>query len=253
MQLQPAQVRMPGDRDPVLLLGADSRLTRTLADELEALRAPVLRATSLGDALDQARDFERPPSVVLLAEPAIEPETLEEQLAELRIRAGATRLTPIAIGRRPDPVRRSQLREAGIHLALFGRFGRHALRFQLNRAISPFACRRLRGDLRAPMEWRTRAYSGGREKAIRCYSLSPGGAYFVTPRPWVVGADLSMELPIDRRRVRVDGRILYTKGAGSVDRPALPGGMAVAFAPLPDTLLDALRRDLTECRFGLEV
>ncbi len=217
------------------------------------MRKPVLRAYSMQHAIDEASRFACPPSALLIPEDWILPEGFEEQRAELQIRAGSLRLIPIAVGRRPDEKRRSVLRQTGIHLALFGRFGRHALRFQINRALSRDATRVPRGDLRAPVEWRTRTYSAGRQKAVRCYSLSIGGAYFVTPRPWIVGSEISLELRIAGPSRLLDGRILYTKTTGDSERPSLPGGMAVAFRPLSPQLRNVIKRDLTVSRCGLEV
>lgn len=240
-------------RDPVLLIGSDSKLQRALSDELHGLRAPVLRERTLEAAILRADRFRQKPTIVLVPDLLIDPETFEQQRAELQVRVGTARLIPIAIGRRPSAERRDALREAGIRLALFGRFGRHALRFQLNRALSPFASTKPRGEQRAPMEWRTRTYSSGREKSVRCYSLSTGGAYFVTPRPWVVGSTIALELPISGEKRLVEGKILYTKAADPGERPSLPGGMAVEFGELTDDVRLAIRDNLTDSRAGLEV
>ena len=240
-------------RDPILLLGPDSQLQRALAGELHAMRCPLLRADSMQHAIDRASRFGCPPSVLLIPEDSIRPDSFEAQRAELQIRTGSPRLIPIAVGRKPDEKRRSALRQAGIHLALFGRFGRHALRFQINRALSRYATRAPRGDQRAPAEWRTRTYSAGCQKAVRCYSLSIGGAYFVTPRPWIVGTEISLEMPIAGPSRTLDGRILYSKTTGDSDRSNLPSGMAVAFGPLSPRLRKVIGRNLTETRHGLEV
>jgi len=253
MELRPGHVRISAPQAAALLLGPDAPLQAALDEELRAFLGSVTRADCLEDAIHRADELNPPPSVLLIPEDRIRPNGFEEQLAELKIRSSAPRLVPIAIGRRPGEARRRALREAGIHLALFGRFGRHALRFQINRALSSYANRLPRGDLRAPMEWRTQTYSGGRRKTVRCYSLSIGGAYFVTPRPWVVGSDIDLELPVGAGSRRVGGRILYTRGTDRHKQPSLPGGMAVAFRPLAQPLCDAIRRDLTQIQIGLEV
>lgn len=103
------------------------------------------------------------------------------------------------------------------------------------------------------MEWRTRTYSSGREKTVRCYSLSERGAYFTTPRPWVVGSELTLELPLTERDREIQGRVLYTKSTGESNRPGLPGGMAVSFDALPPLLRDAIQRNLAASRTSLEV
>jgi len=236
----------------ILLIGPDSRIQKTLIHELQSLSATTLTADSLREANRACRGNDRPPSIVLLPEKRIVTTEFEEELGALRIRTGAPELVPIAYGKTPTPERRRALRNAGIDLALFGRFGRHALRFQVNRALSPWATRRPRGELRAPQEWRTRTFSSGKEKAVRCYSLSSGGGYFVTPRPWVVGSDISLELPVGRaERLLIEGRILYTNFAG--DERALPRGMAVSFRPLRDHIQQVIRSDISATQAQLEV
>jgi hypothetical protein len=213
----------------------------------------VVQGEGPDELIERLAGVGRPPAVVVMPEALIEPGEFEAALTEIRIRTGSTRLVPIAYGRTPGSARRLALRHAGIHLALFAPFGRHALRFQINRALSPFASRVPRGEPRVPKEWRTRSFSAGREKQVRCYSLSSGGAYLVTPRPWIVGSEVALEIPIGGERVRVDGRILYTNAPGSMDRPALPGGMAVGFRPLARDVQEAIRVDVARSRFGLEV
>jgi len=238
-------------KSTVLLIGTDSRIQRSLARELQALSATTVTAVDLDDAGQTQWESRGRPAVMLIPENTLDPEEFEEQLAALRIRAGSPTLIPIAFGQTPSVERRRALRNAGIELALFGRFGRHALRFQINRALSPWATRRPRGELRAPKEWRTRTFSSGKEKAVRCYSLSSSGGYFVTPRPWVVGSDISLELPWGHERLLIDGRILYTNLGG--DERALPRGMAISFRPLRDHIQQVIRADISATQAQLEV
>lgn len=240
----------PLSQEPILVVGSDGPFRRALTREVEALPAPVQTADSLGEAIGEAGGRKRAPVIVLVPQQEIARD-FETELAELRVRAGAPDLVPIAFGRAPDDERRAEIREAGVDLALFGRFGRHALRFQINRALSPWAARPLRGDSRAPMEWRTRTYSSGKQKSVRCYSLSTGGAYFVTPRPWVVGSDITLELPVGHDRLLIGGRILYTNAGEG--RNGLPRGMAVAFRPLSEHVQQVIRQDLTTTHEGLDV
>ncbi len=243
----------PRSMDPILVIGPDGPFQRTLAREVESLPAPVLTADTLSAAAETLRSGEGPPSIVLLPESEIHTDDFESELAELRIRTGSPRLVPIAFGRAPNDSRRAEIRQAGVDLALFGRFGRHALRFQINRALSPLCDRAPRGELRAPKEWRTRAYSSGREKAVRCYSLSSGGAYFVTPRPWVVGSEITLELPVGLDRLLIMGSILYTNVGDDAARRTLPRGMAVAFRPLSEHIQQVIREDVTVTHQALKV
>ena len=243
----------PLARGPILLIGPDSKIQRILVQELHSLPASTTTALDFDDATRRLAEGDRPPCILLLPEKEVIPAEFEERLAELRIRTRSPHLVPIAFGRAPDAERRLALRRAGIRLALFGRFGRHALRFQVNRALSPWATRKPRGEIRAPKEWRTRTFSSGKEKAVRCYSLSSGGAYFVTPRPWVVGSDVSLELPIGRKRLLIDGRILYTNMSGAGDGRTLPRGMAISFRPLDDRIQKVIRADVSQTQASLEV
>ena len=243
----------PLARGPIFLVGSDSGIRRALVEELHALPTSTITAPDLDEAIALGREVHTPPSVLLLPEDLIRPDEFENQLAELRIRSGSPGLVPIALGQTPSAKRRRALRDAGVDLALFGRFGRHALRFQINRALSRWATRRPRGERRAPQEWRTRTFSSGREKAVRCYSLSSGGGYFVTPRPWVVGTDISLELPIRRERLLVEGRILYTNVTGDGSGRALPRGMAITFRPLFDDLQQFIRDGVSRGQAKLEV
>jgi hypothetical protein len=249
----PAKAQTPLARGPVLLVGPDSEIRRALVQELRSLPVSARTALNLEEASAQPIAPKRPPSILILPEEDVLPGEFEEQLAELRVRSRSPRLVPIAFGPVPSEERRQALRDAGIDLALFGRFGRHALRFQINRALSRWANRRPRGEIRAPQEWRTRTFSSGKEKAVRCYSLSSGGAYFVTPRPWIVGSDVSLELPIGHDRLMVQGRILYTNVTGTGSGRALPRGMAVTFRPLSDHLQKFIRAGVTESQAKLEV
>ena len=243
----------PLARGPILLVGPDSQIQRALVQELHSQPISTITARDLEAAHRCQVDPNRPPGVLLLPEDEIRTEVFEEELAELRIRTGSPGLVPIAFGQGPSKQRRRALRDAGIDLALFGRFGRHALRFQINRARSRWATRRPRGELRAPQEWRTRVFSSGQEKAVRCYSLSSGGAYFVTPRPWVVGSDISLELPMGDEPLRIDGRILYTNVTGDGSGRALPRGMAISFRPLSNHLQRFIRARVTRSQVKLEV
>lgn len=239
--------------EPIVVIGEDGALRDALEREVASLPAPTLAALDLDEAAERAGALDRPPAVVLVPAHAIDPDRFEASLARLRVRSGAERLVPIAFGRQPDEARRRALRDAGVELALFGRFGRNALRFQLNRALAPGAGRWARGELRAPKEWRTRAFAAGREKSVRCYSLSSAGVYLVTPRPWIVGADIDLDLPVGADRLRLSGRIVYTRTGSEHDRSLLPRGMAVAFRPLCAHVQAVIRQDVTATQASLRV
>lgn len=250
--LQP--LRKPASRGSALVVGADSPFRRALAAELAGLPIPVLTAGRFATAARALESGLERPRILLVAENEIVPDELEETLGELRIRTGSPRLVPILFGRAPSPERREALRRAGAELALFGRFGRHALRFQVNRALAPSTPRARRGELRAPMEWRTRVFASGREKLVRCYTLSSAGGYFVTPRPFVVGSSIALELPSSAvPRFMIEGRIVYTHASGNDAGTSLPRGMAVAFSPLEAGLEGVIRRGVAALQSALEI
>lgn len=254
MQATLLPLRSPLARGAALVIGADGDFRRALEAELRALPMQVCAAGTLGEAADSIGATGEKPRVVLIAEDEVDVDALEEQLALIRVRSGSPQLVPILFGRAPSDERRVALRRVGAELALFGRFGRHALRFQVNRALAPASKRARRGEPRAPMEWRTRVFADGREKLVRCYTLSSAGGYFVTPRPWVVGSKVALELPSSSPKPFViDGRIVYTHAAGSDADKGLPRGMAVAFDGLDAGLERVIRRGVAASQSALEV
>jgi hypothetical protein len=254
MNATPLPIRNKGIRGSALVIGADDAFRRALVSELQALPMPVTAAETLRAAIDSAGPVGERARILLIPERDLETDDFEERLAELRVRSGSPRLVPIVFGRAPSPERRAALRAAGAELALFGRFGRHALRFQVNRALAPAARGAVRGEPRAPMEWRTRVFAEGREKLVRCYTLSSGGGYFVTPRPWVVGSAVSLELPSSSAaRFVIQGRIVYTQTAGADGDDALPRGMAVSFDALDADLETVIRRGVASSQSALQV
>lgn len=254
MHSAPHSTRSLSARGAALVIAEDSAFRRALVQELAGLPMTVTTAEHIRDAADSADARRSAPHVVLLAESEIVPDEFEQTLAELRVRSSSPRLVPIVFGRPPDVARREALRRAGAELALFGRFGRHALRFQINRALAPAARKSLRGEQRAPMEWRTRVFASGREKLVRCYTLSSAGGYFVTPRPFVVGSEIDLELPSSSvPRFVIHGRIVYTNASASEAEKNLPRGMAIAFGPLDSGLEGVIRRGVLASQSALEV
>ncbi|HIF93495.1 MAG: hypothetical protein ABGX04_07620 [Myxococcales bacterium] len=73
----------------------------------------------------------------------------------------------------------------------------------------------------------------------------------MTPRPWVVGSDISLELPWGHERLLIGGRILYTNHGG--DERALPRGMAISFRPLRDHIQQVIRADISATQTQLQV
>jgi hypothetical protein len=87
----------------------------------------------------------------------------------------------------------------------------------------------------------------------RAREVSSRGGYFVTPRPWVIGSDIDLELPIGDARLLASRRIVYTNPGDDADRKGLPRGMSVAFRPLPQPVRQMIREDVLATHAGLAV
>jgi len=212
----------------ILVLGRDGEAPRRLAERVRGLGQRAVRAPTPLRALEIARERSvHYPAALICADP----ELLEQRglLAQLRERSPPGEPTLIAAGPAPEAPLREALREAGVEIALFDPVGDPALRFFLNRATLQADGVFPRGEPRAPTDLQVRIFSGGRAKQAALYCLSSGGAFFATPSPWLAGAEVAIELPLDTGALAVVGRVLYTNVPGNLQRPGLPAGMAVRF------------------------
>ena len=76
----------------------------------------------------------------------------------------------------------------------------------------------------------------------------------MTPRPFVVGAEIDLELPSSSvPRFVLHGRIVYTNASASEAEKSLPRGMGVAFEPLEADLEQVIRRGVEATQSALEV
>jgi hypothetical protein len=161
-----------------------------------------------------------------------------------RTQTGGGALTFVAAGPDPGPEGRRRLRDAGVRIAIFDPVDLHTLRFQINRAVSDVQqppSRARRGTLRAPVDWKITARSGGREKEGRLYSISPSGAFVVLPQPWMIRSQVDLcWTHAQTGTVQATARVVMTNVPGNVMRRSLPLGMGVRFDHLPEAASVAL-------------
>jgi len=156
-------------------------------------------------------------------------------------------LTALVVGRTLPEARRAQLREAGISLFLRAPFEQACLRFQTNRAfLSARQAGPLRGEVRAPLRLALRARSTGREKPVTIYTLSSGGAFLETTRPWVAGVRLEVDLPGPAGLTAVASEVRHTNVPGNCMNPRAPVGMGVKFEGLEPPQLRAVEAAVRE-------
>jgi len=235
------------DDHSILILGNQASALAPLADRIRRLGFHAVRAKTFDDAVELAeeRGFR---FAVSLLEPDVPVVDLERALVGLRDRTRNPDMVFVATGARPGRSECAHLRQAGVELALWQPIGDHPLLFQLNRARARALGQApaLRDTARAPTEWSTRLYVGGRAKRAEIYSLSAGGAFLATARPSPRGARLELDLPLPKRPLRVVGQVLYTNVPGNLQRECLPNGMAVRFIDAPEREHRAIGESVSE-------
>ena len=229
----------------VLVIGGHATPLSSLAERTRRLGYRVVRAKTALDALELA-DERGYRFGTALVEPSLSVVDLKRALAELRERSDSDGLVFIATGNQPDAEGREQLRRAAVDLALWEPVGSHALRFQLNRALSGERDGWLRAELRVPTEISAKIWNAGREKLASIYSLSNGGAFLETACPCLRGAEIAIELPLPRGAVTVAARVLYTNVPGNLHSGRLPNGMGIRFTDASTETLRAIRRAVSD-------
>jgi CheY-like chemotaxis protein len=71
----------------------------------------------------------------------------------------------------------------------------------------------------------------GKTHTLRATTLSEGGVYLRTDSPFPVGSSLELEVPLEKKRIRVKGTVLYHGSPGTKSR-LTPAGMSVEFTGL---------------------
>ncbi len=235
----------------VLLLDGAAQRQHALADRVRSFGFSAVRAKTPEEALALVENPRFDFGAVLIP-PDLPVADLAGALASLRERA-TRRLVCIAVGSRPDTGGVGRIRDAGVELAAWNPVDDATLRFQLNRALSAFACETLRREQRAPTDWVVRFFAGGRQKDAQVYSLSARGAFLSTGRPSVRGVNVAVELPLLSENVAIGARVLYTNVPGNLQRSTLPVGMAVEFSSLTAEAEDGIRRSVAERAMSLVV
>lgn len=234
-----------GEDPAILILGDEGSLLTSLAERVRNLGFRSVRAKTPDHAVDFATERGFRFSAALLG-PGTSSLDLGEAMRALRDRTRSPDLTFLAVGDRPGQDEIERLRQAGIRTALWHPAGDHALLFHLNAAIGDSDRGLLREQERAPTDWISRYFVGGRAKQGRVYSLSSGGAYIATPRPALRGAQLAIELPLPSGQLDVLGKVVYTNVPGNLHRNQLPDGMGIRFVETPTEDHANLRQIVTD-------
>lgn len=216
----------------VLVLDVGAGSLEPLAIRIRRLGLRVVR----GKTSDAAQDILGDPRFAIGAiviPPDIPTPDLGRALETLQYQEPDRPLPMLVSGAKPEPDTCDELRGAGVNLALFEPIDDHTLRFQLNRALAEGSgISAGRRALRVPADWPVRVRMGRRNKEVRLYTLSCGGAYLATPRPSNRGSSLFLTLPLPSGPLEIAARVMMTNVPGNLVRSNLPLGMGVQFTEL---------------------
>jgi hypothetical protein len=221
-----------GEEPAILILGDEGMLLASLFERIRNLGFRSIRAKTPDHAVDLACDRGFRFAAALLG-PGTGALDLAASVKALRVRTRSPNLTFLAVGDRAGDEERERLRQAGVRTALWDPVSDHALLFHLNAATTNADRGPLREQERAPTDWISRYFLGGRAKQGSIYSLSSGGAYIATPRPSLRGAQLAVELPHPDGKLDLLGQVAYTNVPGNLQRNQLPDGMGIRFIDTP--------------------
>ena len=231
---------MTEKRRRVLALGFGEEF-EPLSARLLLLNYRAVRAALADDAMRTLERSGEPVCAVLLSIPHALGD-LDFALGRLRDRASGSGLRFIAVGPRPDPGEREELRSAGVEFSLFEPFDDSALRYVLNAAVYGPGSGALRKVTRAPTSMMARVFSGAGQKAALVYSLSEGGAFLETLRPTSSKGHVRVELPLPNGTVTLEAQVVNTNVPGNLHKSHQPMGMGVVFVDVPEET----RRNITE-------
>jgi hypothetical protein len=148
----------------------------------------------------------------------------------------------VVAGARPDPARRAALQAQGVEAAVWKPDDDAAMRFAVNSALAlPVEFSR-RKALRVPTSLLAQCRCGGAVIDAVLYSLSRGGAFFETRRPFPVGACFELETSLDDGTLRATAEVAYQNPPEQGRDGRWPVGMGarfVALAPEQEALLAA--------------
>ncbi|HTY19171.1 MAG TPA: PilZ domain-containing protein [Myxococcota bacterium] len=240
---------MPTQRT-VLVIDGGGAPRGALTQRLRRLGYRTLRAKSPEQAFQLVGERHQQVAAALIP-PDLAVIDLAAALAALAAGAPDGILSYIVAGAGPGPEALSELRAAGLALALWEPFDDARLRFQVNRALARFWDHPQRREPRAPIDAPALFFHAGRQKGARLYTLSAGGLFLETTRPAVRNAAVEVEIPVGPGSLRLPGSVLYTNVPGNLHRADLPVGMGVAFGAVAEPALAAIRREVAQVSLGL--
>ena len=200
-----------------------------LATQLVRLGVEPIRVADLAEAVETVKSKQYVFGALLLPVD-LTPKLVHKALKSMRRREPM--LSAMAYGKAPDESQASQLRRAGVMLALWDGYDEALLRFQVNRLVSGDSQSAARESRRAPVHFPVRIVVGGREKVGHIESLSEGGCFIETPRASMDGARLLLLFEIEGNAFELDGVVVFANVPGNLQRPNLPLGMGVRWKDL---------------------
>ncbi len=240
-------------RESILVLGDHSTLMSTLAERIPLLGFQCARAKTPQEAIDLAHDRNFRFGVALIEAdfPVID---IAQALDSMRAQTSSPGLTFLVSGDAPpDAEARERLRRAGVAQAVWAPVSDHVLRFQLNAALSNEEDEILRCEPRAPLDCGGVVTVGGRSKQVGLYCVSGAGAFLVSQRPSMPGAEIRLDIRTKGKPISFRAKVLYASVPGNLSRPRLPHGMAVRFIDPDYADADALRDIVIQTQRSLTV
>ena len=169
---------------------------------------------------------------LLLFPPTIDFDDALAVAACLRSEAPKVGLNLLVIGKRPDEAKRRRLREGGVEWALWEPDDESCLRSIVSEAMSPLdgverpAQRRNR---RLPTTLLARAFVGTCRKDAIVSTLSLGGAFLETPRPFPAGTRIRLEIALPEVPLLLKAEVVYHRDTSDGSQPI---GMGLEFSDL---------------------
>jgi len=241
-----------GTDTSILIVDGGSESLAAMGMRLAQMGYHALRAKTTDQALETLADARYAVGVVVVPGdlPVFD---LDRALAAFQSGSGARPPRLVATGPRPDANHRDRLRRAGVERVLWNPVDDHALRFQLNAALSaaapgaePLRPRSRRAE-RVPTNWPIRIRTGQRVKPAKIYSLSTSGAFLATASPSLPRTQVAMSIPLPAGDLVLSGEVVMTNVPGNLSRANLPIGMAVRFVG-PDREQQQALAEFTEAR-----
>lgn len=218
------------------------RYALVLDDDAGSLEEIALRLVRIGVDAVYAKD---PDEAALLAHqesrrvgalllPATTPvEAIPDAMKRVGVPAAVGPRAVVLIGRRPGDGELARLGELGVAWGLWEPFGDTGLRFVVTAALAAEDPNDPRHNIRVPTSLCAVVYKGSQQRAVSVENLSRGGAYLATPQPFLVGSQISLELPLPQGQLLLKAQLAHVRNALEPERADIPPGMGVAFREAP--------------------